>query len=135
MEAIGFYPAVDAGQFRLHVRPKTGTRIDEAARVVDQVDRYVRTQIPANEMAGILGNIGVSTSDINLSYNNSGTIGNADARILGSLQPLHHPTADYVAKLREELLKHFPGTAFFFEPEIQGSNRGALRWRTTMVHG
>jgi CzcA family heavy metal efflux pump len=111
-----FFPAVDAGQFRLHVRPKTGTRIEEAARVVDQVDRYIRTQIPASEMAGILDNIGVPTSGINLSYSNSGTIGNADAEILGSLQPVHHPTADYVAKLREELPKHFPGTAFFFEP-------------------
>jgi multidrug efflux pump subunit AcrB len=111
-----FFPAVDAGQFRLHVRPKTGTRIEEAARVVDQVDRYIRTQIPANEMAGILDNIGVPTSGINLAYSNGGTIGNADAEILGSLQPNHHPTADYVAKLREELPKHFPGTSFFFEP-------------------
>ena len=67
-------------------------------------------------MAGILDNIGLPTSGINLSYSNSGTIGNADAEILGSLQPNHHPTADYVAALRSELPKKFPGTSFFFEP-------------------
>ncbi|HWZ50716.1 MAG TPA: efflux RND transporter permease subunit [Granulicella sp.] len=111
-----FFPAVDAGQFRLHVRAKTGTRIEETARLVDQIDRYIRTQIPANEVAGILDNIGLPTSGINLSYSNSGTIGNADAEILGSLQANHHPTADYVARLRKELPKQFPGTSFFFEP-------------------
>jgi multidrug efflux pump subunit AcrB len=111
-----FFPAVDAGQFRLHVRAKTGTRIEETARLVDQIDRYIRTQIPAQEISGILDNIGLPTSGINLSYSNSGTIGNADAEILGSLQPKHHPTADYVARLREELPKRFPGTQFSFEP-------------------
>jgi multidrug efflux pump subunit AcrB len=111
-----FFPAVDAGQFRLHVRAKTGTRIEETARLVDEIDRYIRSQIPANELGGILDNIGLPTSGINLSYSNSGTIGNADAEILASLQPTHHPTADYVSHLREELPKHFPGTAFFFEP-------------------
>jgi len=111
-----FFPAVDAGQFRLHMRAKTGTRLEETARLVDEVDRYIRTRIPASEMAGILDNIGLPTSGINLSYSNSGTIGNADAEILGSLQPKHHPTADYVAELRTELPKRFPGTSFFFEP-------------------
>jgi CzcA family heavy metal efflux pump len=111
-----FFPAVDAGQFRLHVRAKTGTRIEETARLVDQIDRYIRTRIPSNEMAGILDNIGLPTSGINLSYSNSGTIGNADAEILGSLQPTHAPTAEYVARLRAELPRRFPGTSFFFEP-------------------
>jgi multidrug efflux pump subunit AcrB len=111
-----FFPAVDAGQFRLHLRAKTGTRLEETARLVDQVDRYIRSQIPSSEMAGILDNIGLPTSGINLSYSNSGTIGNADAEIFGSLQPNHHPTADYVAALRSELPKKFPGTSFFFEP-------------------
>jgi multidrug efflux pump subunit AcrB len=67
-------------------------------------------------MAGIVDNIGVPTSGINLSYSNSGTIGSADAEILGSLQPKHHPTADYVALLRDELPRRFPGTSFSFEP-------------------
>jgi multidrug efflux pump subunit AcrB len=111
-----FFPTVDAGQFRLHVRAKTGTRIEETARLVDEIDRYIRTQIPPAEMNGILDNIGLPTSGINLSYSNSGTIGNGDAEILGSLQTKHHPTADYVARLRQELPKRFPGTQFFFEP-------------------
>jgi multidrug efflux pump subunit AcrB len=111
-----FFPYVDAGQFRLHIRAKTGTRIEETARLVDQVDRYIRTQIPASEVSGILDNIGLPTSGINLSYSNSGTIGNMDAEVLASLQAKHHPTADYVARLREQLPKHFPGTSFFFEP-------------------
>jgi multidrug efflux pump subunit AcrB len=111
-----FFPAVDAGQFLLHMRAKTGTRIEETARLVDEVDRYIKTQIPQNEQGGILDNIGLPTSGINLSYSNSGTIGNADADILASLQPNHHPTADYVARLREELPKRFPGTSFYFEP-------------------
>jgi multidrug efflux pump subunit AcrB len=111
-----FFPAVDAGQFRLHLRAKTGTRLEETARQVDEVDRYIRSRIPPSEMGGILDNIGLPTSGINLSYSNSGTIGNADAEILGSLQPNHHPTADYVAALRSELPKKFPGTSFFFEP-------------------
>jgi multidrug efflux pump subunit AcrB len=111
-----FFPAVDAGQFRLHMRAKTGTRLEETARLVDAVDRYIRTRIPVSEMGGILDNIGLPTSGINLSYSNSGTVGEADAEILGSLQPKHHPTADYVSALREELPKKFPGTSFFFEP-------------------
>src|SRR5882762_3208639 len=111
-----FFPTVDAGQFRLHIRAKTGTRIEETARLVDQIERSIRKKIPASELSGILDNIGLPTSGINLSYSNSGTIGNADAEILGSLQTKHHPTADYVARLREELPKEFPGTSFFFEP-------------------
>ncbi|WP_263416041.1 efflux RND transporter permease subunit [Terriglobus albidus] len=111
-----FFPYVDAGQIRLHVRAKTGTRIEETARLVDEVDRYVRTQIPTEEMDGILDNIGLPTSGINLSYGNGGTIGNADAEVLISLNQKHHPTAEYVAHLREELPKRFPGTLFFFEP-------------------
>jgi multidrug efflux pump subunit AcrB len=111
-----FFPYVDAGQIRLHVRAKTGTRIEETARLVDQVDRYIRTQIPADETDGILDNIGLPTSGINLSYSNSGTVGNADAEVLVSLGAKHHPTADYVARLRENLPKQFPGTSFFFEP-------------------
>jgi multidrug efflux pump subunit AcrB len=111
-----FFPAVDAGQFLLHVRAKTGTRIEETARDVDQVDRYIRSQIPSNELAGILDNIGVPTSGINLSYNNTGTIGNADADILVSLQPNHHPTAGYVARLRAQLPRQITGLSYFFEP-------------------
>jgi multidrug efflux pump subunit AcrB len=78
----------------------------------------LRCKCPAAADFGqrFLDNIGLPTSGINLSYSNSGTIGNADAEILGSLQTKHRPTADYVARLREELPKEFPGTSFFFEP-------------------
>jgi multidrug efflux pump subunit AcrB len=111
-----FFPSVDTGQFRLHVRAKTGTRIEETASLVDQVEHSIRAKIPASELSGILDNIGLPTSGINLSYSNSGTIGSGDAEILGSLQTKHHPTADYVARLREDLPKEYPGTSFFFEP-------------------
>jgi CzcA family heavy metal efflux pump len=111
-----FFPAVDSGQFRLHVRAQTGTRIEETARLVNQVEETIRKEIPPSELGGILDNIGLPVSGINLSYSNGGTIGNGDAEILGSLQPNHHPTAEYVSRLRTILSKQFPGTTFFFEP-------------------
>jgi multidrug efflux pump subunit AcrB len=111
-----FFPSVDAGQLRLHLRAKTGTRIEETARVTSEAENVIRRVIPASELGGILDNIGLPTSGINLSYSNSETVGNFDAEILVSLQAKHHPTADYVQKLREELPKAFPATAFFFEP-------------------
>src|ERR1700680_4936951 len=111
-----FFPAVDAGQIRLHTRAKTGTRIEDTASLNDQIEGAIRQQIPSSELAGILDNIGLPTSGINLSYSNSGTIGTADAEILISLQAHHHPTAQYVERLREQLPQAFPGTSFFFEP-------------------
>src|ERR1700675_404909 len=111
-----FFPTVDAGQLRLHLRAKTGTRIEETARVTSEAENVIRKVIPASELGGILDNIGLPTSGINLSYSNSETVGNFDAEILVSLKPKHHPTADYVQKLREELPKDFPSTSFFFEP-------------------
>jgi multidrug efflux pump subunit AcrB len=111
-----FFPSVDAGQLRLHLRAATGTRIEETARLTGEAENVIRRVIPASELGGILDNIGLPTSGINLSYSNSETVGNFDAEILVSLQAKHHPTADYIAKLREELPKQFPATAFFFEP-------------------
>jgi len=111
-----FFPSVDAGQLRLHLRAKTGTRIEDTARVTSEAENVIRKVIPASELGGILDNIGLPTSGINLSYSNSETVGNFDAEVLVSLQAKHHPTADYVQKLREELPKAFPATAFFFEP-------------------
>jgi multidrug efflux pump subunit AcrB len=111
-----FFPTVDAGQLRLHLRAKTGTRIEETARVTGEAENVIRRLIPASELGGILDNIGLPTSGINLSYSNSETVGNFDAEILVSLQAKHHPTADYIQKLREELPKDFPATEFFFEP-------------------
>jgi len=111
-----FFPAVDAGQFRLHVRAPTGTRIEQTAKLVDEVEAYIRSQIPAKEVAGILDNMGLPVSGINLSYNDSGISGPADADIQVSLQPVHKPTADYVRNLRLSLNRQFPGVTFYFLP-------------------
>ncbi len=111
-----FFPAVDAGTFRLHVRAPTGTRIEQTAMLVDQVEAAIRRQIPTNEIEGILDNIGLPISGINLSYNDSGISGPADADILVSLKPNHKPTANYVRNLRLSLNRDFPGTTFYFLP-------------------
>ena len=112
-----FFPSVDAGQFKLHMRARTATRIEETANLSDQVQQFIRTQIPADEVSTILDNIGLPYSGINTSYSNNGTIGTADVEILCALNEEHHgPTAKYVAKLREELPKRFPGIEFYFQP-------------------
>ena len=112
-----FFPSVDAGQMRLHVRGRAGMRVEETARLCDEVERYLRQQIPKDELVTILDNIGLPNSGINLSYSNSGVIGTSDAEILVGLnQEHHHPTADYVRKLRAGLPRQFPGVEFFFQP-------------------
>ncbi len=111
-----FFPAVDAGQFKLHMRARTGTRIEETARLSDLVDRSIREQIPPQEIDSIIDNIGLPYSGINLSYSNSAPIGTADADILVSLTKNHRPTAEYVHDLRLKLPKEFPGTTFSFLP-------------------
>src|SRR3989454_10869961 len=111
-----FFPAVDAGTFRLHVRAATGTRIEQTAKLVDEVEAAVRRQVPANELEGMLDNIGLPVSGINLSYNDSGISGPADADILVSLKPNRKPTANYVRNLRLSLNRDFPGTTFYFLP-------------------
>jgi multidrug efflux pump subunit AcrB len=111
-----FFPTVDAGTFRLHVRAATGTRIEQTAKLVDEVEAAIRRQVPANELEGILDNIGLPVSGINLSYNDSGISGPADADILVSLKPGHKPTANYVRNLRLSLNRDFPGTIFYFLP-------------------
>ena len=112
-----FFPSVDAGQMRLHVRGRAGMRVEETARLCDEVEKYLRQQIPKDELVTILDNIGLPNSSINLSYSNSGVIGTSDAEILVGLnQEHHHPTAGYVRRLREELPRKFPGVEFFFQP-------------------
>jgi multidrug efflux pump subunit AcrB len=111
-----FFPAVDAGTFRLHVRAPTGTRIEQTAKLVDEVETNIRRQIPAKELEGMIDNIGLPVSGINLSYNDSGVSGPADADILVSLLPGHKPTADYVRNLRLGLNRDFPGITFYFLP-------------------
>jgi multidrug efflux pump subunit AcrB len=111
-----FFPTVDAGEFKLHIRAKTGTRVEETAKLCDEIEAAIRKKVPAAELDGILDNIGLPYSGINLSYSNSGVIGTADADILVSLKPGHKPTADYQRQLRIDLPREFPGTLFTFQP-------------------
>jgi len=111
-----FFPAVDAGHFRLHLRARSGTRIEETARLVDEVEAAIRQEIPAEELHGMLDNIGIPVSSLNMTYNDSGLIGTGDADILVSLRPEHGPTASYVDRLRARLNRGFPGIAFYFLP-------------------
>jgi CzcA family heavy metal efflux pump len=112
-----FFPTVDAGLIRLHVRGRTGLRVEETARMCDQIEDLIRREIPSGELGNILDNIGLPYSSLNMSYSNSGTIGTSDAEILIALQPDHKTsTPDYVKDLREKLTVQFPGTQFFFQP-------------------
>ena len=111
-----FFPSVDAGQFRLHVRGRAGLRIEETARLVDQVEQAIRRELPPNQVTTVLDNIGLPYSGINTTYSNSGTIGTSDAEILVSLKRDHHPTEQYVRQLRAALPQEFPGAEFFFQP-------------------
>src|SRR3954471_11223869 len=111
-----FFPAVDAGSFQLHVRAVAGTRVEETANLVDQVEAAIKQRIPAQELKGIVDNIGLPTSGINLSYNNSGVAGSADADVMVALQANHKPTANYVRQLRLDLHQKFPGAEFYFLP-------------------
>jgi multidrug efflux pump subunit AcrB len=111
-----FFPTVDSGELKLHLRAPTGTRIEETAALCDEVEADIRRVIPGNELSGIIDNIGLPYSGINLSYSNSAPIGPADADVLVSLNADHHPTAKYEQDLRLMLAKDFPGTTFYFLP-------------------
>ncbi|EMH3832180.1 efflux RND transporter permease subunit, partial [Burkholderia multivorans] len=111
-----FFPSVDTGEIRLHLRAPTGTRIEETARLTDEVEAKIRTVIPPRELAGVLDNIGVPVSGINLTYDSSDPIGSEDADVMITLRPDHAPTAAYVATLRNVLAQSFPGVTFAFLP-------------------
>src|SRR5580698_7182653 len=112
-----FFPQVDAGQLRLHVRARAGLRVEETARLCDEIESTLRQEIPQGQLQTILDNIGLPNSGINQSYSSSGTIGTSDAEILIALDPEHHPpTAGYIRHLREALPQRFPGVEFFFQP-------------------
>jgi multidrug efflux pump subunit AcrB len=111
-----FFPAVDTGQIKLHLRAPTGTRIEETARLSDLIERDIHSLIPADELQGMVDNIGLPVSGINISYSNSAPIGPADADILISLREHHRPTAEYVRMLRERLPQDFPDATFAFLP-------------------
>ncbi len=111
-----FFPSVDSGQFILHFRAKTGTRIEDTALLADQIEKTIRGQIPKQEVADIVDNIGLPYSQLNFMYNTSGVIGASDCDVLVTLSAKHHPTPDYVRTLRAILPRQFPSTAFYFLP-------------------
>jgi len=111
-----FFPAVDAGQFRLHVRTPAGTRLEETERAFGQVEDAIRRIIPPEELSLVLDNIGLPSIGINLAYSDSATVSLADGEILVALKGKHRPTPEYVKQLRRDLKQEFPDLTFFFQP-------------------
>jgi len=111
-----FFPSVDAGQIKLHVRAPTATRIEETAALCGDVERSIHELIPANEIEGVIDNIGLPYSAYNYVYSTSAPIGPEDADIMISLNEKHHPTDRYIHDLRLKLNKEFPGVMFYFPP-------------------
>jgi multidrug efflux pump subunit AcrB len=111
-----FFPTVDGGQIKLHIRAPTGTRLEATTSLTDRIGTAIHSIIPASELDGIVSNIGLTVSGINMAYDNSGTIGVADADMLISLKPDHAPTDSYIKTMREKLPQLFPGTTFAFLP-------------------
>jgi multidrug efflux pump subunit AcrB len=111
-----FFPDTDSGQFILHVRGRTGLRIEETARLFDLVEDYIRQRIPSRELDNILDNIGLPYSPYNTMHSTSGVLGASDGDVLVSLRENHHPVADYLRELRAQLPRQFPGTTFYFLP-------------------
>lgn len=111
-----FFPSVDAGQIRLHVRAPSGTRIENTAHVFSAVEDDIKQTIPARDLGMILDNIGLPVSGINLAFTDSATIGAADGEILISLKDGHRPTAGYVDAIRARLHHDFPNVVVFFQP-------------------
>ena len=112
-----FFPSVDAGIIRLHLRARAGLRVEETARLCAQVEDFLHQDLPKGEIATVLDNIGLPNSSINLSYSNSGVIGTSDAEILVGLNEKHNLATDEIVRhLRQELPRRFPGVEFFFQP-------------------
>jgi multidrug efflux pump subunit AcrB len=111
-----FFPNTDSGQFILHMRAKTGTRIEETARLADQVESTIRQTVPAKQLGNIIDNIGVPYSSVNVIYSRSGLTGAADADIMVSLAPEHEKTDAYIGKLRQTLPALYPSATFYFLP-------------------
>ena len=111
-----FFPSTDGGNFILHVRGKTGLRIEETARLCDLVEQSIRQKIPASELDNILDNIGLPYSGMNTMHLTSGIIGANDADVMVNLKQHHHPTANYVRDLRARLPREFPSATFYFLP-------------------
>jgi multidrug efflux pump subunit AcrB len=111
-----FFPSVDSGAFKIHLRARTGTRIEETAALCDHIDATIRQNVPAGEVVTIVDNVGLPNSSLNLSYSTSAPIGPADADIDVQLTQNHHPTADYIERLRTVLPREYPGVTFYMLP-------------------
>jgi multidrug efflux pump subunit AcrB len=111
-----FFPSTDGGNFILHVRGKTGLRIEETARLCDLVEQSIHQTIPAGELDNILDNIGLPYSGMNTMHLTSGIIGAGDADVMVTLKPHHQPTANYMRDLRARLPREFPSATFYFLP-------------------
>jgi len=111
-----FFPSVDGGQIKLHVRARTGTRIEETAALCDSIEATIREVIPEDQLSTIVDNLGLPYSGINLAYSTSAPVGPGDADIFVNLNEGHEPTADFVRELRTKLGETFPSTTFAFLP-------------------
>jgi len=111
-----FFPSVDDGRILMHVRARVGTRVEETAQQFAEIEKALREIIPSEQLSTVVDNIGFPISGINMTYNNTGTIGTQDGDIQIQLSEDHRPTRDYVRTLREELPLRFPGTTFSFLP-------------------
>ncbi|MDR3454132.1 MAG: efflux RND transporter permease subunit [Rhodoferax sp.] len=111
-----FFPSVDSGQFKIHVRARTGMRIEETAALCDHIEDSIRSAIPPSEIVTVMDNIGLPYSGLNLSYSTSAPVGTADADIQVQLSEHHRPTDQYVAQLRDTLAREYPGVTFYVLP-------------------
>lgn len=112
-----FFPSVDAGQIKLHIRATPGTRIESTKVIFSQVEEQIRKIIPANETELIMDNIGMTPETFNYAFGDGSTISSADGDVLIALNEKHHgPTQEYVKELRSQLQKQFPDLTFFFQP-------------------
>ncbi|MDQ6705646.1 MAG: efflux RND transporter permease subunit [Acidobacteriota bacterium] len=111
-----FFPYIDSGQMRLHVRTPQGTRIEDAEQMFGRVEEEIKRQIPRDELFTILDNIGLPSGGINLAFSDSASIGTGDGEILIALNKKHGPTQEYTRKLRNVLRGEFPYLTFFFQP-------------------
>jgi len=109
-----FFPYVDGGQIKLHFHAQTGLRIEETARLADGIENVIRQTIPGKELGSVVDTLGLPYSGINLSYSNTGVIGTSDGDIFVTLNDDHHPTANYVRSLRQELRQKYPSVTFSF---------------------
>jgi len=109
-----FFPSIDAGMMSLHVRMPTGTRVEHTEFMVDNIERTIRTVIPADELQGISDNIGLPIS-YDLAFYHTDSIGPQDADLLIQLKPDHQPTAIYQQKIRELLARQYPNVTAYFQ--------------------